>query len=59
MLPESTPVAVGVNTAEKVVDWPALIVTGVVIPLTLKPVPLAVTCVTVTLEPPVFESVIV
>jgi hypothetical protein len=43
MLPESTPVAVGENTAVKFVDWPAFSVTGVAIPVTLNPVPLAVT----------------
>lgn len=58
-LPEATPVVAGENTAVKLVDWPAARVTGVVIPVTLKPAPLDVTCVTVTLEPPVFESVIV
>lgn len=59
MLPAATPVVVGENAAEKVVDWPAVKVNGVVIPVRLKPVPLAVTCVTVTLVLPVFKSVIV
>src|ERR1700683_1884647 len=42
ILPESTPVAVGANTAVKFAVWPAESVKGVVIPVTLNPVPVAV-----------------
>lgn len=59
ILPESLPVAVGAKTAEKVVLWPALRVSGVVMPLTLKPVPVALTCVTVALLLPVLVNVMV
>lgn len=59
MLPESTPAVVGENIAVKFAVWLAASVSGVVIPDTLNPVPLAVTEVTVTLALPVFESVIV
>ena len=44
----------GVNVTLKVVFAPAAKVTGVVIPLKLKPVPLIVAAEIVTVEPPVF-----
>lgn len=43
MEPEAFPAAVGSNTAEKVALCPAFNVMGTVIPLTLNPVPLALT----------------
>jgi len=43
IVPDAFPAAVGSNTAEKVVLCPAPRVTGTVIPVTLNPVPLAVT----------------
>ena len=59
MLPVSTPVAVGSNTAVKFADWPALNVIGVAIPVKLNPVPVALTCVIVTLALPEFVRVTV
>jgi len=56
-VPELAPVAVGANTALKLVVWPAPRVMGNVGPVKLKPVPLALALETVTLEPPVFVIV--
>src|ERR1700722_3901069 len=47
----------GVNFTLKVAPWPAVRVMGVVMPLTLNPVPLAATAEIVTLDPPVFVTV--
>lgn len=52
-LPLAAPAAAGANFTLKVVFVPAANVTGVVMPLTLNPVPLTVTCEIVTDEPPV------
>jgi hypothetical protein len=41
----------------KVVLWPAASVIGAVIPLSVNPVPLMLTCEIVTLVPPVFVTV--
>jgi len=57
ILPPRLPVDAGVNVTGKVVLWPAVSVTGVAIPLWLKPAPLIPTCEIVTLEPPVFVIV--
>jgi hypothetical protein len=57
MLPLTAPVDVGVNVALKVALWPAASVTGAVIPLIVKPVPLIATWEMVTLDPPVFVTV--
>jgi hypothetical protein len=59
ILPVSTPVAVGSNTAVKLADWPAAKVIGVVIPVKLNPVPVELTCVIVTLALPEFVRVTV
>lgn len=59
MVPEAFPVTVGSKTAEKVVLWPAVRVTGTPMPVTLKPAPVALTCVTVALVLPVFVIVTV
>ncbi len=48
---------VGVNFTLKVAPWPAFRVRGVVMPLTLNPVPLAATEEIVTLVPPEFVTV--
>ena len=42
-LPEAFPVTVGANFTERVVELPAFTVTGVVMPLSLKPAPLTAT----------------
>jgi hypothetical protein len=59
MLPLGLPAEVGVNVAVNDVFAPALIVTGTVKPLMLKPVPVALAAVIVTLAVPEFVSVIV
>jgi len=56
-LPVTLPAAVGVNFTDKVVLCPAVSVKGVVIPLSVNPVPVTLTCETVTLEPPVLVIV--
>jgi len=56
-LPLTAPADVGANETVKVALCPALIVTGVVIPLTLNPAPVIPTCVTDTLVPPVLVMV--
>lgn len=56
-LPLALPAAVGVNFTLNVALWPEVSVTGAVIPLRLKPVPLMLTCEIVTLAPPVFVTV--
>jgi len=58
-VPAALPLVVGANFAVKVLFWPELIVSGVVIPVTLNPVPDALTAETVTLAVPEFVSVIV
>jgi len=57
MLPEALPAAVGANFTLKVVFWPALRVSGAVIPLKLKPVPEGLAAEIVTLAVPVFVNV--
>jgi len=54
MLPEALPVAVGANVAVKVALLPALIVTGMLKPLMLKPAPDALAWVIVNGAFPVF-----
>lgn len=56
-LPERLPVEAGVNVTPKDLDCPTARVRGSVIPLVLKPVPVALICETETLELPVFEIV--
>ena len=56
-LPEAFPVVVGAYTTVKFVPCPAVRVRGVVIPVTLNPVPLTLTCVTVALVFPVLVKV--
>jgi len=56
-LPERLPVEAGANATLKVVDCPAASVTGSVIPLVLKPAPVALICEMETLEFPVLEIV--
>jgi hypothetical protein len=56
-LPLAAAADAGVNFTLNVAPWPAVRVTGVVIPLTLNPVPLAATAEIVTLDPPVFVTV--
>ena len=55
--PESGPVMAGANVVVNVLVCPAAIVNGNAAPLTVNPAPLALICVTVTLEFPVFVSV--
>jgi hypothetical protein len=55
--PLALPVADGSNDTLKEVVLPAASVTGVVIPLKLKPVPVIPTCEIVRLEPPVLLTV--
>jgi hypothetical protein len=57
MAPLAAPPADGANFALKVALWPAVSVTGAVIPVRLNPVPLIPTCEIVTLDPPVFVTV--
>lgn len=54
-LPERLPAEVGAKVTLKDVDCPAARVRGRVIPLVLKPVPVALICETETLEFPVLE----
>ena len=56
-VPLAFPVDGGVNVTLKVALWPAVSVTGAVIPLRLNPVPLIPTWEIVTLEPPVLVTV--
>jgi hypothetical protein len=56
-LPLALAAEAGVNVTVKVAPWPAVNVTGAVIPLRLNPVPLIATCEIVTLDPPVFVTV--
>ena len=58
MLPDAFPAVVGTNATVNFVLSPAVRVNGVAIPVTLKPVPLALTCVTVTLPFPVLVKVV-
>jgi hypothetical protein len=58
-VPLTLPAELGANFAVNEVLWPAVSVKGVVIPLTLKPVPEAVACEIVRLAVPEFFSVIV
>jgi len=55
--PLTPPAVVGVKRTLKVELWPAAKVTGVAIPFTLNPLPLAATCEIVMLDPPVFVTV--
>ena len=57
IVPLALPVAVGVKVTLKVALCPAVSVTGAVMPLKLKAVPLIATCEMVTVDPPVFVSV--
>ena len=56
-LPGRLPVEAGANVTLKEVDCPAARLTGSVIPLVLKPVPVALICEMETLEFPLFEIV--
>jgi hypothetical protein len=56
-LPLALAAAAGVKVTVKLALCPALSVTGVEIPLSVKPVPLIATCEIVTVEPPVFVTV--
>ena len=56
-LPETLPAAVGANAIEKEVDWPAARVTGSERPLTVKPLPVTLSCDRETLPLPVFVRV--
>ena len=56
-LPDRLPADAGANVAVKEVDCPTARLSGNVIPLTLKPVPLALTCEMETLEFPVLVTV--
>jgi hypothetical protein len=58
-VPDVLPVAAGANLAERVVFWPAGMVTGVVSPLMLKSAPLMLACEMVALAFPLLVSVIV
>jgi len=58
-LPVTAPAAFGLKVAVNVVLNPAPSVRGVEIPLKLKPLPLAETCEMVTLELPLFVSVMI
>ena len=55
-LPAALPPDNGVNVTLKVTLWPAASVSGKFRPLILNPVPAAVACEIVTLEPPVFVT---
>ena len=57
MLPLAAPAEDGVKVTVKLALWPAVSVTGVVIPLMLNPVPVIATLEIVTLTPPVFVTV--
>jgi hypothetical protein len=56
-LPVGVPAVVGANTTLNDLLAPAARVNGTVMPLRLNPVPVAVACETVTLDPPVFVTV--
>ena len=56
-LPVAAPVAVGANFTTNAALFPALTVAGNVIPLTENPVPLAASCVMVSVTVPVFDTV--
>jgi len=56
-VPLALPADAGVNLTLKVALWPAVSVTGVVIPLRLNPLPLIEAWEIVTLAPPVFVTV--
>jgi len=56
-LPEALPAADGANETLKVVLWPAVRVSGTLVPLRLNPVPPAAACEMVTLVPPVLVTV--
>ena len=56
-LPVRLPAEAGANLTLKEVDWPAARLRGSVLPLTPKPVPLALTCEMETLALPVLEMV--
>jgi hypothetical protein len=58
-LPATAPAALGLKVAVNVVLSPAPSVRGTEIPLRLKPLPVAATCEMITLDPPLFMSVIV
>ena len=57
MVPLALAAEAGVNVTVKVALWPAVSVTGAVIPVRLNPVPVIATCEIVTLVPPVFVTV--
>jgi hypothetical protein len=57
MLPVAAPVAAGVNVTTAGRDWPAPIVAGVAMPLTVKSLPVTATMDSVKLALPVFETV--
>jgi hypothetical protein len=58
MVPLAEPAAVGANETLKVALWPAVKVTGAVIPVRLNPAPLVIaTWEMVKLAPPVFVTV--
>jgi hypothetical protein len=59
MLPEAAPAEVGAKTAANEALLPALMLIGIVAPLTLNPVPEADACVTVRVALPEFVKVIV
>ncbi len=59
IFPVTAPAALGLKVAVNVVLDPAPSVSGVEIPLKLKPVPLAAACEIVTLELPLLVSVMV
>ncbi len=56
-LPLALPADVGAKVTLNEVLWPGVKVTGVVIPETLNPVPVAFTCEMVAFTPPVFFTV--
>jgi hypothetical protein len=56
-LPDKVPVEVGAKLTLNDVDWPAARLSGSVIPLVVKPVPVTLTCEIETLEFPVLEIV--
>jgi hypothetical protein len=56
-LPVAAPAAVGANSTENEVLWPAVRVTGRDRPLKLNPVPLALAAEMVRLDPPVLVRV--
>ena len=56
-LPLAAPAEAGANFTLKVALWPAVRVTGAVMPLILNALPLTETCEMVTVDPPVFVTV--